>query len=463
MPRVDSPACIVLIVRGALAISMTHALHAEIDTPALADSRLELVERIVASPSFVKSPRLCNLLAYLCNLSLQGRADEINEINIGVALFGRAPDYDPSVDGIVRSHASRLRQRLEQYFSEEGSNEPIRLSIPKGAYLPEFTPHTIAEDPPQIAPAEPRTEESGAEIRAEAPDLRRRHPPLTIWILSLALVLACATIVYLLVHPPANAAARSATIATHPLWSKFFGADQSALVVCSDAGLGVLQVLSGHSMKLEDYLKTEYRNNVSVPTGSTAEALQIVVNGRYTSMVNTQIVDRLFGLPGVRADQVQARYARDLRANDLKDSSVILLGSHETDPWLEIFEAGMNFTMQIDSNREIASVLNRSPRIGELPHYDSNRTDPQQTVYAVVALRHNLGGSRQVLILEGTSMAGTEAAADFVLDDGTLLPFLNKIRRPDGSIPSFEVLLQSTSLDGNASQSKVIAYRTSQD
>ncbi len=443
---------------------MTHTLHAEIDTPAPADSRLELVERIVASPSFVKSPRLCNLLTYICNLSLQGRADEINEINIGVALFGRAPDYDPSVDGIVRSHASRLRQRLEQYFSEEGRSEPIRLSIPKGAYLPEFTPHATVEDPPKVMPAEPLIEGGGLEIAAAAPGLRSPRPSsLTTWLLSLALALACATIVSLLAHPPANAAARSATIAAHPLWSKFFGPNQSAVVVCSDAGLGVLQVLSGHSMKLEDYLKTEYRNNVSVPTGSTAEALQIVVNGRYTSMVNTQIVDRFFGLPGVHADQVQARYARDLRANDLKDNSVILLGSHETDPWLEIFEAGMNFTMQIDSNREIASVLNRSPRNGELSHYDSNRTDPRQTVYAVVALRHNLGGSRQVLILEGTSMAGTEAAADFVLDDGTLLPFLNKIRTLDGSIPSFEVLLQSTSLDGNASQSKIIASRTSQD
>jgi hypothetical protein len=303
---------------------------------------------------------------------------------------------------------------------------------------------------------------SGLAIAAE-PQQHQAPRHLTTWILSLALALACAAIVYLLAHPPANAAARSTTIAAHPLWSKFFGADQSALVVYSDAGLGVLQVLSGHSMKLEDYLKTEYRNNVSVPTGSTAEALQIVINGRYTSMVNTQIVDRFFGLPGVHADQVQARYARDLRANDLKDTSVILLGSHETDPWLEIFEAGMNFTMQIDSNREIASVLNRSPREDELSHYDSNRTDPKQTVYAIVALRHNLGGSRQVLILEGTSMAGTEAAADFVLEDGALLPFLNKIRRPDGSIPYFEALLQSTSLDGNASQSKIIAYRTSQD
>ncbi len=72
------------------------------------DPRWELVERIIASPSFIKSPRLCSFLTYICELTLQGRADEINELNLGEALFARAPNYDPSIDGIVRSHASRL-------------------------------------------------------------------------------------------------------------------------------------------------------------------------------------------------------------------------------------------------------------------------------------------------------------------------------------------------------------------
>ena len=53
------------------------------------DPRWELVERIVASPCFVKSPRLCSFLIYMCDLFLRGRADEINELNIGEALFDR--------------------------------------------------------------------------------------------------------------------------------------------------------------------------------------------------------------------------------------------------------------------------------------------------------------------------------------------------------------------------------------
>jgi hypothetical protein len=60
-------------------------------------------------------------------------------------------------------------------------------------------------------------------------------------------------------------------------------------------------------------------------------------------------------------------------------------------------------------------------------------------------------------------MAGTEAAVDFILDDGLLLRFLEKIRKADGSLPYFEVLLQSSNMNGNASQVRIVAYRTSLD
>src|ERR1700677_3555339 len=111
------------------------------------DPRWELVERIVASQCFVKSPRLCSFLIYICDLFLRGRADEINELNIGEALFDRPANYDPSVDGLVRSQPSRLRQPLTQYFRKEAAQEPIRLLIPKGGYMPVFEPHSLSSPP----------------------------------------------------------------------------------------------------------------------------------------------------------------------------------------------------------------------------------------------------------------------------------------------------------------------------
>jgi hypothetical protein len=46
-------------------------------------------------------------------------------------------------------------------------------------------------------------------------------------------------------------------------------------------------------------------------------------------------------------------------------------------------------------------------------------------------------------MIEGQTMAGTEASADFVFDDSYLLPFLKKIECQDGSGPHFEVLVGS--------------------
>ena len=132
------------------------ATQLEISPTLASDPRWELVERIVASPTFVKSSRLCSFLIYICELSLQERSDEINELNIGKTVFGRSSNYDPSVDGIVRSHASRLRQRLEQYFNDEGANETIRLLIPRGGYIPVFEPR-----PSPSAPHEAASFESG--------------------------------------------------------------------------------------------------------------------------------------------------------------------------------------------------------------------------------------------------------------------------------------------------------------
>ncbi len=156
-------------------------------------------------------------------------------------------------------------------------------------------------------------------------------------------------------------------------------------------------------------------------------------------------------------------YARDLHPNDLKSGPVILLGAQEGTPWVELFEDRMNFVLEHDRQRHTFVVLNRSPRGSELARYEADHRDPQHKVYGLIALRPNLQGSGQILILEGTSMAGTESAADFVFDDARLLPFLEKIKLRDGALPYFELLLQSNSMNGSASHSEILSYRTSAD
>ena len=134
------------------------------------DPRRALVDRVIMSSTFAKCERLSSLLAYVCDLSLSGRAKELNEQNIGEAVFGRSQNYDSSIDGIVRTQASRLRQRLELYFNEEGLDEPIRIVIPRGGYVPYFEPRpapqaTSVPSSPLIPPPTVQVETARAEAR----------------------------------------------------------------------------------------------------------------------------------------------------------------------------------------------------------------------------------------------------------------------------------------------------------
>jgi hypothetical protein len=68
----------------------------------------------------------------------------------------------------------------------------------------------------------------------------------------------------------------------------------------------------------------------------------------------------------------------------------------------------------------------------------------------------NLSGTGNLLIVEGISMAGTEAAWDFVLHDSELLPFLKNIPKPDGTLPSFELLLGTQNMGSSAVHGTVL-------
>jgi hypothetical protein len=96
------------------------------------------MERIRSSHSMSGCNRLLQLLNFVVESTLRGDASHLKETTIGVAVFGRSPDYDPKVDTIVRSQAWRLRTKLRKYYSSEGANDPLLIDIPTGQYVPSF-------------------------------------------------------------------------------------------------------------------------------------------------------------------------------------------------------------------------------------------------------------------------------------------------------------------------------------
>lgn len=110
------------------------------------DERWELVQRIISSRTFAKSQQLQAFLLYVTKQTIIGRCDEIKEQAIGSQVLGRKPDYDPAGDNIVRVRARQLRQKIKQYFSSDGENEKLLLTMPTGGYVPVFEKRIV--EPP---------------------------------------------------------------------------------------------------------------------------------------------------------------------------------------------------------------------------------------------------------------------------------------------------------------------------
>jgi TolB-like protein len=123
------------------------ALHSETaddrPQPSPSETRSQL-ERIVASPTFQASERRKALLRYLVEEALAGRADRLKGFAIAVAVFGRDETFDPQTDSIVRLEARRLRRDLDGYYVAAGNRDPVRISIPKGGYVPDFEQRDVA-------------------------------------------------------------------------------------------------------------------------------------------------------------------------------------------------------------------------------------------------------------------------------------------------------------------------------
>ena len=97
-----------------------------------------LLKRIGESPMFINSGRSRTFLQFVVSETLSGRSDQLKEFTLGVEVFDRDESFDPRIDAIVRVEATRVRSKLREYYDILGSQDSIRIELPKGTYVPEF-------------------------------------------------------------------------------------------------------------------------------------------------------------------------------------------------------------------------------------------------------------------------------------------------------------------------------------
>ena len=449
------------------------------------DGRLALVKRIAASKHFVRSPRLTALLVFLCEQTQRGESARLTEHWIAGQVFARKMRFDPNADTIVRSHMVRLRQKLALYFQEDGAHEAIRISIPRGGYAPlfELMPHAsgVSSDEtsqsgfisPALSPAtspavdnSPLEPDPGDTVSVSTgdssltpdngtplQDASSRRWGMVRWWAPIALVLLVLAGIGLF-----RFYRRATASGGDLLWAQMMPADQPVMLIAADSSLVLLHYHMLHDTSLADYTSGRYIDDVRDlhKTGIDTMGLE---GRRYTSIVDLEMTRSLAQLAVGHRSAFNVRYPRDLNLEDVKKENVIVSGSRGANPWVELFEPMLNFKIVGVPEKHITIVNNRSPLAGEEKVYVAG-LPPANATYGVLAFLPGIEPSKNVLLVQGTSVAGTEAISDLLFNRKQLEATLKRFIRPDGTLSHFEVLLAGHSVNNTSAGFRIVASRT---
>jgi hypothetical protein len=402
-----------------------------------------LLQRVLDSQILSKAPKRREFLRYICQRAIEGRSEPVHEREIGLNVYHRAADYDPSEDNIVRVEARNLRKQIDQYFRTDGAREPLVLRIPKGSYAPVFEARRVAAEP---AAAAPRPKAAFALSPASLA-------------LAIALLAAVTFLSSRIVGVLSSDSGAAASIPPHPLWSSLFEQSKETYLVVADSNFASLQTYLGRTLSLEDYLRPGFglREAGSTLDSEASRAIERFSATPATSFADVALAVKIMQLPWAMRSSTSIRFARDVNVRDFKDKNAIFLGSVCSNPWGELWKSRLNFHIEHDHAADEAWIRNDAPLPGEQDRY-LEAADPS---YAHVAFLPNLSGTGSVLLLAGIGMEGTEAAGDLVTSDlafRRVASEFNLVSR--GKLQNFEAILELSSVQGAPAKAPhVVTYR----
>ena len=311
-----------------------------------------LLERILASPQLRRAARLREFLLFVGQRSIKDGLDQIHEQEIGAKVFGRPPDYDTSLDNIVRVNASELRKRIEDYFVTDGAGEALMMEIPRGSYKPVFRLRTVlpgVESRVDLHPGPPEPVESAASetpakdaLQTAAPVHSRRDGGLLV-VMSLVIVALAAGCLWLgrenhALRRSVDSNAAQATPAINAFWSEFLSARPNTDIILADTSFALIEDITRRSIPLSEYLSRNFVTTIQTPTLSPDRRadLQMIMQRNNGSLGDFRAAQRLLALdpPGKNFHMYSAR---DYTPALVKQDNIILIGARKSNPWVDLF------------------------------------------------------------------------------------------------------------------------------
>ncbi|HWD00559.1 MAG TPA: hypothetical protein VG456_27570 [Candidatus Sulfopaludibacter sp.] len=394
-----------------------------------------LVDRIASGRTLQRSARLRELLLDIAGHTLAGEPHKLTEQAIGIRLFGRPESYNPADDNIVRSSVRQLRLKLKEYFESEGASETGTLEIPKGSYVAVFAPRPVAEIRPVPAPPAVRDSRPGWGVVAGLAAV------------CAVLAIACAVLW----------SQRQAAPPEEPdtVFGRLFAQHTGPIrFVFTDSVL----VVAGKLIPpppLEQYIDQSYLDDVKrLLPGERAALLLDHLRGRQiTSFADVEILAKVLQVHPSAGHRIELRHARFVRTRDFKTENFVIMGSFTANPWNRLFDSSLQFAIEPNDG-----IRNLHPKSGE-PAYWPWVAD-RGVAPARIALLDNLTSTGFVLTISGVTMEATEGAGEFLLRPDSMAAVAQALGlRPGERLPRFEIVLNTSSLQGTARSAHIVAAR----
>jgi hypothetical protein len=421
------------------------------------DAVLRELQTVLASPHFSNSKRYPALLKYIVEHTLAGKSDLLKERTLGVEVFDRQATYDTNADTVVRYTAGEVRKRLLLFYSEEGRNSSIRISLPAGSYVPVFLrEHDRLEDPvvnggheagPFLSSDGPgdlvggtpefrATSKSGTGVRSllpawppeliGSPPLERRKVMLgrLLWLTLTVLVAIGAGFFWThrSIHPES---------AVDDFWAPLTR-DQRSVIICTGSVVFAQDKYSG-------VITAGTNGNVDYPFVSIQSASAIAQ------------IDEAIERSGASTQLIASPWTT---LTDLREHSIALIGAYNNQWTIRLLEP-LRFHFLPDPQARIVDGLN--PKIG----WERDQSVPYSSAddYAVVARFRDPNIDGWVVALAGLGRNGTEAAAQFASSPHYLELLEQQLGSKFGN-RNIEVVLKVGVINAKTGAPSIIAVHT---
>ncbi len=424
----------------------------------------EQVDRILASNTLHASDVLRRLLRFLADKTFSGEADDLKEYSVGLDALGKPSTYDPRTDSGVRLQASRLRQKLEEYYRNEGSHDPVVILLPRGRFKIAWHPKSSDTLPAAAVPLPPFAA-SLPEAAAPAPELRNlkkwRSFAIALTVVTLPLALFS---IWSFSRTSRTLAATPATAGSTPeldaIWSPFLSSGHHLIIAFINPLFVRLQrkgspdilYRTGGNNSWSDamaspefsVLKQSLANPLATPTFNMVERSNLVA----TFVLSQFLAPRRGEISLARADELSWK--------DFADNDVILFGPFTMDGGLSALP--VQPALVVDK----AGVHNLQPLAGEPAVYadppDHSASDGDGL--DLVSVLPGPLGRTTVVTFSSIHKWGVIGGVQALTDPAFARMVLDKLKDPSGKIPHYyQIVFRVKYRDGTLTSASYVTHR----